>query len=165
MIDFSSAKEKLLTVLHAIADSKAAEAVFRPHSAKCPAVTFLMSTCISAFNCSTAERSRQVQLAKVCMTHSSSTKSWNHESCVPCCHLTANLMYMCYDRALRRARHHCRLCGGIFCATCSCNFLLLPPKFQKNQPERLCSACATLMQPLQPFLAGNLFLLVDAAVQ
>ena len=58
-------------------------------------------------------------------------------------------------RALRRSRHHCRLCGGIFCAACSSKALLLPPKFQKSEPQRLCDPCAVLLEPLQPFLAGR----------
>ena len=61
-------------------------------------------------------------------------------------------------RALRRSRHHCRLCGGIFCASCSSTALLLPPKFQQQQPKRLCDPCAELLEPLQPFLAGSCLL-------
>ena len=57
-------------------------------------------------------------------------------------------------RSLRRARHHCRLCGGIFCAACSAARMLLPPKFQEGTPQRVCTNCAALLLPLQPFLAG-----------
>lgn len=66
------------------------------------------------------------------------------------CSLLCN--HLC--RAFRRSRHHCRLCGGIFCASCSSKALLLPPKFQKPEPQRLCDPCAGLLDPLQPFLAG-----------
>ena len=57
-------------------------------------------------------------------------------------------------RSLRRTRHHCRLCGGIFCAPCSARRMLLPPKFQEGTPQRVCTNCAALLLPLQPFLAG-----------
>lgn len=68
--------------------------------------------------------------------------------------MAANLTLYMLCRALRRSRHHCRLCGGIFCGTCSSKALLLPPKFQQQQPQRLCDPCADLLEPLQPFLAG-----------
>lgn len=67
-------------------------------------------------------------------------------------------------RALRRSRHHCRLCGGIFCASCSSKALLLPPKFQQQQPQRLCDPCADLLEPLQPFLAGTIAQAVRPAI-
>lgn len=57
-------------------------------------------------------------------------------------------------RPLARTRHHCRLCGGIFCGACSCGKLLLPPKFREASPQRVCVNCAALLTPLQPFLAG-----------
>jgi len=57
-------------------------------------------------------------------------------------------------RSFRRTRHHCRLCGGIFCAPCSASRMLLPPKFQEETPQRICTNCAALLRPLQPFLAG-----------
>ena len=61
----------------------------------------------------------------------------------------------CYRcRSLRRTRHHCRLCGSIFCAPCSAARMLLPPKFQEGTPQRVCTNCAALLMPLQPFLAG-----------
>lgn len=66
--------------------------------------------------------------------------------------------------ALRRSRHHCRLCGGIFCAACTSKALLLPPKFQEKQPKRLCDPCAELLEPLQPFLAGTIAQAVRPAV-
>ena len=58
-------------------------------------------------------------------------------------------------RSLRRHRHHCRLCGEVFCQACSQCHLLLPPKFQQQQPQRVCRPCADLLEPLQPFLAGK----------
>lgn len=67
-------------------------------------------------------------------------------------------------KAFRRSRHHCRLCGGIFCASCSSKALLLPPKFQKPEPQRLCDPCAGLLDPLQPFLAGTIAQAVQPAI-
>ena len=74
----------------------------------------------------------------------------------PCYDLGENSdkCFCCCCRALRRSRHHCRLCGGIFCAACTSKALLLPPKFQEKQPKRLCDPCAELLEPLHPFLAG-----------
>jgi hypothetical protein len=62
--------------------------------------------------------------------------------------------WICVLRSLRRTRHHCRLCGAIFCASCSAGRMLLPPKFQEGTPQRVCTNCAALLMPLQPFLAG-----------
>ncbi|KAK9857195.1 hypothetical protein WJX84_010172 [Apatococcus fuscideae] len=66
--------------------------------------------------------------------------------------------------AMRRSRHHCRLCGQIFCNRCSSHRMLLPPKFQTKLPERVCDTCATTLKPLQPFLAGTISEAVRPAV-
>lgn len=55
---------------------------------------------------------------------------------------------------LARPRHHCRLCGQLFCHGCASRRLLLPPRFQQAAPQRVCAACAALLDPLQAFLAG-----------
>lgn len=65
---------------------------------------------------------------------------------------------------LRRARHHCRLCGGLFCHGCTAWRALLPPKFQERSPQRVCSPCCDLLQPLQPHLAGTISKSVQAPV-
>lgn len=65
---------------------------------------------------------------------------------------------------LRRTRHHCRLCGGLFCATCTGPRSLLPPKFQQRSPERVCRRCCDLLAPLQPLLAGTITKAVQAPV-
>ena len=82
-----------------------------------------------------------------------STRQWYHPhfSDMNACQLH-NASPVC--RTLRRSRHHCRLCGQIFCHACSDSFLLLPPRFQQPHPQRTCTACAVLLEPLQPFLAG-----------
>ena len=47
-------------------------------------------------------------------------------------------------------KHHCRLCGRIFCDACSDNYTLLPFKeFQSRDPQRTCRPCFVLLRPLQ----------------
>ena len=58
-------------------------------------------------------------------------------------------------RPFTRLRHHCRLCGLIFCDACCRLRAMLPPKFQLKEPQRVCTTCAQLLEPLQPFLAGE----------
>lgn len=57
-------------------------------------------------------------------------------------------------KLLVRPRHHCRLCGQLFCGACCARRLLLPPRFQQAVPQRVCTSCAALLDPLQAFLAG-----------
>ncbi|KAG1674919.1 hypothetical protein FOA52_014712 [Chlamydomonas sp. UWO 241] len=64
-------------------------------------------------------------------------------------------------RAITRLKHHCRMCGKIFCHACCHKRLLLPPKFPTREPQRTCELCSSLLLPLQPFLAGT----QSAAVQ
>ena len=52
-------------------------------------------------------------------------------------------------------RHHCRMCGGVFCADCSPNKALLPepPLLQRgNGPHRVCIPCMDAAAPLQGIL-------------
>ncbi|CAL8465716.1 g5252 [Coccomyxa elongata] len=74
---------------------------------------------------------------------------------VPDSHATSCNRCRAGFRPLARTRHHCRLCGGIFCGACSTGKLLLPPKFRLTSPQRVCTNCAALLLPLQPFLAGG----------
>eukprot|EP01025_Chloroclados_australasicus_P039009 TRINITY_DN4026_c0_g1_i1.p1 TRINITY_DN4026_c0_g1~~TRINITY_DN4026_c0_g1_i1.p1 ORF type:complete len:505 (-),score=55.99 TRINITY_DN4026_c0_g1_i1:1209-2723(-) len=55
-----------------------------------------------------------------------------------------------------RGRHHCRLCGWIFCSSCCHKRMLLPPKFGLTEPQRTCQLCAGVLQPIQGQLAQYL---------
>jgi hypothetical protein len=35
-------------------------------------------------------------------------------------------------------------------------YLLLPPKFRLAEPQRVCMACAAVLAPIQPLLAGSI---------
>ncbi|EIE18388.1 DUF500-domain-containing protein [Coccomyxa subellipsoidea C-169] len=83
---------------------------------------------------------------------------------VPDSHATTCTRCKAGFRPLARTRHHCRLCGSIFCGACSAGKLLLPPKFREASPQRVCVNCAALLTPLQPFLAGTVSHAVQPAV-
>lgn len=57
---------------------------------------------------------------------------------------------------LLRPRHHCRCCGQLFCGNCAEERLLLPPRFQLPEPQRVCGSCRELLLPIQPLLAGSI---------
>lgn len=38
-------------------------------------------------------------------------------------------------------RHHCRLCGGVFCDGCTQRRVALPPHFHLEGPQRVCDVC------------------------
>ncbi|GBF96574.1 hypothetical protein Rsub_09157 [Raphidocelis subcapitata] len=59
-------------------------------------------------------------------------------------------------KPLLRLRHHCRLCGKVFCHACCGKRLLLPPRYNQREPQRVCEMCSCLLQPLQPYLVGAL---------
>lgn len=61
---------------------------------------------------------------------------WMPDSCAPAC------KGCCLPfKPVVRLRHHCRLCGLIFCHNCSSQKLLLPPKCAANSVCALHSAC------------------------
>lgn len=64
-------------------------------------------------------------------------------------------------RPFTRLRHHCRLCGKIFCHNCCYKKLLLPPNYRLRDPQRCCEMCSIMLLPLQPYLTGT----VSRAVQ
>lgn len=67
-------------------------------------------------------------------------------SCTECMQCSAKF------QALTRGRHHCRLCGGIFCRACSKGKCLMPMKFREKEPQRVCDACYEKLEPVQEFL-------------
>ena len=88
---------------------------------------------------------------------------------VPCWLLRADILGARWPRVCRRGpgcnkpfsfllrpRHHCRSCGQLFCGACAADRLLLPPKFQLAEPQRVCAACRALLLPIQPLLAGSI---------
>jgi len=46
-------------------------------------------------------------------------------------------------------RHHCRMCGRIFCSDCCSNFSLLPRQFNRAEPQRACVRCFEVLLPMQ----------------
>ncbi|XP_077238303.1 uncharacterized protein LOC143879688 [Tasmannia lanceolata] len=57
---------------------------------------------------------------------------------------------------LTRGRHHCRFCGGIFCRVCTKGRCLLPIKFRKRDPQRVCDTCYDRLDPLQGVLINSI---------
>ncbi|KAJ0715685.1 putative chromatin regulator PHD family [Helianthus annuus] len=54
------------------------------------------------------------------------------------------------------SRHHCRFCGGIFCNECSKGRSLLPAKFLKGNPQRVCDVCCVRLELVQPYLMDRI---------
>jgi len=52
--------------------------------------------------------------------------------------------------SVARRKHHCRSCGGIFCASCSDNTMPLP---SSSKPVRVCDSCYAML--LQRFSSKN----------
>ncbi|KAI3679316.1 hypothetical protein L2E82_51448 [Cichorium intybus] len=50
------------------------------------------------------------------------------------------------------SRHHCRFCGGVFCNECSKGRSLLPEKFRKGDPQRVCDVCCVRLECVQVYL-------------
>ncbi|KAG2451181.1 hypothetical protein HYH02_003788 [Chlamydomonas schloesseri] len=68
-------------------------------------------------------------------------------------------------RPFTRLRHHCRLCGKIFCSACAHKRALLPPKYGIRTPQRVCELCWTVLAPHQQLLAGTMAAAAQAPVQ
>ena len=77
---------------------------------------------------------------------------WMPDSCAPACKACCQPF-----KPVVRLRHHCRLCGLIFCHQCSQEKVLLPPKFGYREPQRVCDRCFEVLRPaeLQNALAGH----------
>ena len=57
-----------------------------------------------------------------------------------------------------RRKHHCRLCGYIFCGECTAQRSMLPKAFELRKPGRVCDACHDTIQPLQQELIATISL-------
>ncbi|PNH02684.1 hypothetical protein TSOC_011310, partial [Tetrabaena socialis] len=83
-------------------------------------------------------------------------------------------------RPFTRLRHHCRLCGKIFCSACCHKRALLPPKYGtsaqssrpqrsvdggQRTPERVCELCSAVLTPHQQLLAGTMAAAAQPPVQ
>ncbi|KAG2435848.1 hypothetical protein HXX76_007043 [Chlamydomonas incerta] len=68
-------------------------------------------------------------------------------------------------RPFTRLRHHCRLCGKIFCSACCHKRALLPPKYGVRTPQRVCELCWTVLAPHQQLLAGTMAAAAQSPVQ
>lgn len=53
------------------------------------------------------------------------------------------------------SRHHCRFCGGIFCNSCSKGRSLMPSKFLKSDPQRVCDVCCVRLDCVQTCLMNQ----------
>lgn len=58
--------------------------------------------------------------------------------------------------ALTRGRHHCRFCGGVFCRLCTKGRCLMPVKFRRRSPQRVCDVCFDRLDPLQSILINSI---------
>lgn len=71
----------------------------------------------------------------------------------------SNFCAQCNDAfSFVNRRHHCRVCGKLFCAECSSNMILIPiermlnppsGKVDNRIPHRSCSSCARILLPIQ----------------
>ncbi|KAJ1633643.1 hypothetical protein T492DRAFT_979863 [Pavlovales sp. CCMP2436] len=64
-------------------------------------------------------------------------------------HLVVGCMRCSRHFTLIVRRHHCRMCGRIYCADCCSNFSLLPRQFNRAEPQRCCCRCFEVLLPMQ----------------
>lgn len=53
------------------------------------------------------------------------------------------------------SRHHCRLCGGLYCWDCTKGRSLLPPKFRAVDPQQVCDVCFVKLDGVQGYLQNQ----------
>ena len=61
---------------------------------------------------------------------------WLPDDCTDTC------MQCDREFTIKRRRHHCRMCGRIFCKRCSEKRMELPSELRYHGPERVCDSCA-----------------------
>ncbi|GFR52465.1 hypothetical protein Agub_g14973 [Astrephomene gubernaculifera] len=84
---------------------------------------------------------------------------------LPDSHATECLSCHLPFRPFTRLRHHCRLCGKIFCHACCHKKALLPPKYGVRTPQRVCELCSCALASHQQLLAGTLAAAAQPPVQ
>lgn len=52
-----------------------------------------------------------------------------------------------------KRRHHCRLCGNVFCGDCTEKRAMMPDVFGTKDPQRVCEPCYAKVEPFQEQLA------------
>ena len=70
----------------------------------------------------------------------SDRRHWKEDSTTSVCE------YCGEQFALFRRRHHCRICGGVFCDTCSNHRVIITSRLGDNEGERACIACVKVTQ-------------------
>ncbi|XP_057863297.2 uncharacterized protein LOC131071464 [Cryptomeria japonica] len=91
-----------------------------------------------------------VDIGVVRATLEAEPPQWMPDSTANCC-LQCRTLF----KPVICGRHHCRLCGGIFCRNCSTGRCLLPVKFQERNPQRVCDICYQRLEPIQRILADR----------
>lgn len=61
---------------------------------------------------------------------------WLPDDCTETC------MQCDREFTIKRRRHHCRMCGRIFCKKCSLKRMALPAELRYTGLERVCDSCA-----------------------
>jgi len=74
------------------------------------------------------------------LIHSSSSPPWVPDWFADCCHSCG------YAFSLLRRKHHCRLCGNIFCGRCSNNSSSVPLTFYGSARVRVCNSCSLALK-------------------
>ncbi|XP_050224507.1 uncharacterized protein LOC126674161 isoform X2 [Mercurialis annua] len=94
-----------------------------------------------------AQTLTEANFGKVAEILEADPPKWLADSAASCCMLCGVRFHpiMC-------SRHHCRYCGGVYCGECTKGRSLLPVKFRKADPQRVCDVCCVRLESVQPYL-------------
>eukprot|EP00735_Rhodelphis_limneticus_P013325 TRINITY_DN695_c0_g1::TRINITY_DN695_c0_g1_i1::g.28874::m.28874 TRINITY_DN695_c0_g1::TRINITY_DN695_c0_g1_i1::g.28874 ORF type:complete len:393 (-),score=67.09,sp/Q9URW6/YIE2_SCHPO/47.14/7e-53,DUF500/PF04366.7/9.3e-38,FYVE/PF01363.16/3.1e-19,zf-Sec23_Sec24/PF04810.10/2.3,C1_4/PF07975.7/0.21,C1_4/PF07975.7/8.3e+03,IBR/PF01485.16/4.1 TRINITY_DN695_c0_g1_i1:105-1235(-) len=86
--------------------------------------------------------------------HDAEPPVWQPDSEAPRC--TACMSYFSLNKKLtfQKLRHHCRMCGKVFCGNCSNKKSMLPVKYGQHTPKRVCHTCYDKLAPYQEYLCN-----------